>query len=196
MDDTKIKLLQSQLGDIRIKRAVELAEYLEGKTTSKAAALFIATSQSELINILDLLTELKLPHLLIGSGSKVVVSQEMFDGLVIKNRSDAIKIFGIKGAVSKEGLGIREAMLEVDSGVTLRRLADYCSKQQLAGFADSINIPGTIGGSLLVNKDLRDKVTLVKVWTASKLVDRMLEEVNRDDIIISVMVKLKRQTDD
>lgn len=195
MDESRVKLLRSELGDTRIKVDVDLSGYMETKLGGKAAALFIATSQSELIHSLDLATELKIPYLIIGSGSKMALAEEGFKGLVIKNRSDAIRIFGIKGAVSREGLGIREAMLEVDSGVTLRRLSEYCSQQKLTGFEDSGNIPGTVGGSLLMNKDLRDKVTQVKVWTVGGVVDKMLAVVKRDDIIVSVVVKLKRNSE-
>ncbi|OGE34490.1 hypothetical protein A3H85_03935 [Candidatus Daviesbacteria bacterium RIFCSPLOWO2_02_FULL_40_8] len=192
MDDSKINLLRSELGDTRIKLDVELGEYLQSTKTAKAAALFIVATQLELIKVLDLATELKIPWLLIGAGSKVVLSQTEFAGLVIKNRSSEIRIYSIKGAVSKTGIGIKEAMLQVDSGVNLKKMADYCNKQSLIGFENLMTVPGTIGGSILVNKDLRDKVSQVRVWTTSGIEDKILDRVKRDDIILSVVVKLKR----
>jgi UDP-N-acetylenolpyruvoylglucosamine reductase len=190
--EEKINIIASQLGEIRVKKEVDLNSYFQSGKGGISAAVYIATSAKELIKAVSLCRELKVKYLLIGSGSKMKVPVEKFDGLVIKNRSQNLKIFGFKGKVSRFGIGIEEAYIEADSGVTLSDLAIFSMNQGLRGFENLVNIRGTIGGSLLSNQILRDKVTKVKI------LDKFAEEDEKDiigisgkDIIIKAIFLLK-----
>src|SRR6266542_3434036 len=118
MDD-KIKLLTFALGQERVKLNEKLSYHTFSKLGGPAKAFYIATSQKELILALDTSLELKIPYLILGSGTKILPSKNGFEGLVIKNRTSSIKIGGVKGKVSAKGIGVEEALVEVDSGVSL-----------------------------------------------------------------------------
>lgn len=190
MED-KIKLLISQLGENRFQREVLLSSYMRG-VKGMASAFYIATTTRELVRVIELCQELKLDFLVFGSGSKTFLSTSRFQGLVIKNRSDNLKIFGVKGKISREGLGIEEALLEADSGVSLKRLAEFAKEQGLVGLDFWERALGTVGGSLGLDLNLRAKTAEVKVFTIDgEVKSKLAKDVVRGEIILSVVFKLK-----
>lgn len=187
-----LKLLVRDLGDERVKLNVDLSEHMETGLGSLARAFYIATTTRELIRAIQLCRELKIQYLIIGTGSKMAISDNGFPGLAVKNRSDNLKIFGIKGKVSRAGIGIEEAFLEADSGTSIARLSEYSAQQGLGGFEAVKSTLGTIGGSIHTLPILREKAHQVKVLTKQGVTKlRQLDEVCRDDIILSVVFLLK-----
>lgn len=191
MDD-KFKLLISELGETRVKRNIIITELLQNKLGGAASFFYIATSEKELIKAVYLCHELKISFLIIGSGSKITLSEEGFLGLVIKNRADDLRIFGIKGKVSKSGLGVEEALIEAGSGVSLKKLNEYVRAQgleDLEGFETSLN---SLGGSFYTTLELREKSQQIKVLNSHAQIQIKQEnELSEKDIILSVVFKLK-----
>lgn len=188
----RINLLKSQLGDHRIKLDFDLSKELQSGLGGKVAAYYIATTSRELILCVSLCRELNIEYLVIGSGSKVAISDNGFRGLIIKNRADNLKIFGIKGKVSREGLGIEEAFIEAESGVSLSRLSDFAALQKLSGLEIFKTSLGTVGGSVFFDPTLRGKSNQIKVLTSNdNVITKEPGELLKDDLIISVTFKLK-----
>lgn len=190
--EEKINLIISQLGDLRVKKNIDLSEYVLSRPTGIASALFIATSISELIKAVLLCRELRISFLVIGSGSKISSLNSGFSGLAIKNRSQNLKIFGIKGQVSRSGIGIREAFIEADSGVNLSDLANYAAKQGLVGFEDLNSTKGTVGGSIFSNLLLQTNVSQIKVLNNGNI-EKTKEktELLKSDVILKAVFHLK-----
>lgn len=190
--EEKIKIIVSQLGDLRVKKNVDLDEYVQSVSGVEASALFIATTISELVKVVLLCKELNLDFLIIGSGSKISLPKKDFQGLVIKNRSHSLKIFGVKGKVSRAGIGIREAFIEADSGISLPDLASFSSKQGLAGFEGLSHAIGTVGGSILSNSWLRNKTVNINILdNFGDVVTKDLKELLGNDVILKVIFLLK-----
>lgn len=191
MED-RIRLLLQTLGEDRLKINIDLSEYLHTGLGGPVQAFYIATTTRELMRIIELCRDLKLKFLIIGNGTKMAIPEEGLEVVAIKNRSDNIKIFGIKGKISRDGLGIEEAFLEVDSGVSLVRLADYSLKQGLGGLEILNSTLGTVGGSFYVNPMLQSKAHQVKTLTdQGEILIKDPSQVTKEDIILSVVVKLK-----
>ena len=191
MDD-KIRLLIKELGEIRVKLDVDLNDHIQSKLGGPAKAFYIATSQKELIKSIDICRELNLKYLLIGTGSKVAIAPSGFEGLVIKNRNDSIRIFGIKGKVSKFGLGIDEASLEVGSGRSIQSLMKYADDQGLKGLDKLSSLQGTLGGNFYFNSNIQSLVQQVSIYTKNGVIKtRMGTEVDKSDIILSVILRLQ-----
>lgn len=190
--DNKFKLLASELGETRVKRNIAVSEFLQNKWKGTVSFFYIATSEKELIKAIYLCRELKINFLIIGSGSKIVFSEKVFWGLVIKNRADDLRIFGIRGKVSKNGLGVEEALIEAGSGVSLKKLNEYVKAQgleSLEGFETSLN---SLGGSFYITPKLREKSQQIKVLNSHGLIQiKQDEELLIKDIILSVVFKLK-----
>lgn len=189
MDD-KLKILARTLGEERVGWAVNLADHTVTRTPGVAQTFYTATSTRELIRAIETCRELKINFLVLGAGSKVSLKE--VKGLVVKNRSDKIRIFGIKGKVSRDGLGIEEALVETDSGVTLHMLVDYANNQGLGGLEVFREMPGTVGGSLYFNPTLRQKLHQVEVLTTLGVQKiKLAEQLKKEDIILSAVFKLK-----
>lgn len=191
MDD-KFKLLTSELGESRIKKDIDITEFLQTKLGGLTSFFYIATNEKELIKVIQLCNELKVDFLVIGSGSKIVLSKNGFLGMAIKNRSDSLRIFGIKGKVSRSGLGVEEALIEAGSGVSLRRLNEYVHTQGLGGLEGFESFLSTLGGSFYITPELRNKSQQIKVLNSQGQVQIKQEsDLSRKDIILSVVFKLK-----
>ena len=96
-----------------------------------------ARTQDQLVRALRAATELSVPSFLLGGGSNLLVSDEGFRGLVVKNAIDEVEF---EGTTARVGCG-----------------ADYltfiqlCRDRGLAGLAYAAGIPGSIGGALYGN---------------------------------------------
>lgn len=156
-------------------------------------AFYIATTARELIRVIELARELKIKFLIIGTGSKIALAKENSDLLAIKNRSDNLRIFGIKGKVSREGLGIEEAFIEAESGASLQSLAEYVYSQKLTGLEDLKSSIGTVGGNFFINPTIREKASAVKILDPRGDVKEIKEvrDVGKDDVILAVVFKLR-----
>lgn len=188
----KIKVLQDYLGDNRIKLDVDMSEHIQSGYGGKAAAFYIATDNFELVKIINLCRELKLDFIVIGTGTKIVIPQEGNQVVIVKNRSDSLKISGVKGKVSRDGIGIQEALVEVESGASLSRLAIFAEEHGLGGLDIFKSMLGTVGGSLFILPLVRGKAHQVKVLAVSgeiEVKDPYL--VTKEDIIVSAVFKLK-----
>lgn len=191
MDD-KYKLIIKSFGEERIKVGEKLAFHTYSKVGGTADCFFVATNQHELIKILDLAHQLELPFFIFGSGTKLLVSEQPINSLVIKNRTSRIKMAGVKGRVDKEGLGVEEALVEVDSGVSVGKLNSYLISQKLEEITGFSSLHSTIGGALFLDKALRERIQSIKIWEESIVSDIGVEELrNKDQIILSAIFKFK-----
>jgi UDP-N-acetylmuramate dehydrogenase len=78
-----------------------------------------------------------LPHVVLGRGSNVVISDAGVRGLVIQNRA--------------EGATITDDRLVAESGLPMARAATDTQKAGLTGLEFGLAIPGTVGGAVWAN---------------------------------------------
>ncbi len=97
----------------------------------------VAKTEEELIEVIRYADLNKSKHLVIGSGSNLLVADGGFEGLVIKNG-----IIGIKNI---------SQILTVKSGTLLQDLVDYTIQNGLTGLQNLTGIPGTVGGAIYGN---------------------------------------------
>ncbi len=191
-----LNLLTQVLGSDRIKYNEKLSYHTFSKRGGPAELFYIATTKRELINVLDNAKQLDIPTFLIGSGTKVLVSEKGIKGLVIKNRTNDIKVGGIKGKVGREGIGIEEALVEVDSGVSLNRLNEFLKSQKLKEINGFSSLKSSIGGALFLDPQLRGLVQKISVWDACEVYDIEIKSLNRNKhIILSTVLKVKAKED-
>lgn len=190
--DSKQKLIVDSFGIDRFKFNEPIKNYTTLNLGGPAKLFFIAFTTQELIKIIKICRELKLEYFLFGSGSKIMISDLGFDGLVIKNRTKNIKTVSVKGKVTKFGIGVEEALIEVDSGVSMNKFAQFLISQNLLheGF---LGLPGTIGGNLFLSRFLQNMVKSIKVLDSSLEID----EISADSlslkkhIILSAVFRVK-----
>ena len=190
--DSKYKLIVDSFGKDRFKFNEPLKDYTALKSGGSAKLFFIAFTISELIKIIKFARELSLPYFIFGTGSKSMISDNGFDGIVIKNRTKNIQVVSIKGKVSKFGIGVQEAYIEVESGVSIGRFMEFLDLQKLSS-VDFVGIPGSIGGNLFLNAALQSKLQSIKVLTLRSQIEEIeVGELSfRNHIILSAVFKVK-----
>ena len=190
--DKKFKLIIDSFGKDRFKFDEPLKDYTALHIGGPAKLFFIAFTTDELVKIIGMCRDLNLPLFLFGTGSKIMISDVGFNGLVIKNRTKNIQTISVKGKVSRFGIGVEEALVEVDSGVSMSKFAEELEKQNLSaeGFKGT---PGSIGGNLLVNSFLQSKAKSIKVLSENiEIEDTDPGSLNmKRHIILSAIFRIK-----
>ena len=143
--------LKNLLGPFRVKEDEPLAKHTYFKIGGPAKYFFEATSVDELKLALTFAQENKVPFVVLGGGANVLVSDQGFDGLVIKNRASDIKLVGIKGTINKSGRGVKSALVWAASGTPMNQLARFTIDQGLEGLEFLLSVPGTVGGGVKIN---------------------------------------------
>lgn len=190
--DSKIKLIVDSMGRDRFKFSEPLAEYTALKIGGPAKVFFVAFTENDLIKIVSMCRDLKLAYFLFGTGSKIAISDNGFDGLVIKNRTKNIQTVSVKGKVTKFGIGVEEAMVEAEGGVSISKWIEYLDSQNLES-EDFKNIPGSIGGNLFFNRFLQNRTKSIKVLDPHSEVEKIsaLNLRPKNHIILSAVFKIK-----
>jgi len=142
------------------RKNVSLAEHTTFKIGGKAKYFFVAKTKNSLIKALRAAKEYGLPFFVLGGGSNVLVSDKLYNGLVIKIKNQ--KPFGrlrpsalrlrLEEVVSKaEPLKIINRGIYVEAGASLAQIVKLASEKGLAGLEWASGIPGTIGGAIKGN---------------------------------------------
>src|SRR5208283_369018 len=98
-------------------------------------------SQAAFLEALNFAKSRGIPIFILGGGSNILISDNGFDGLVIRNR--------IKGVTSRaEGY---YSYVHVGSGEDWQEFVDWCVSEKLQGVECLAGIPGTIGASPVQN---------------------------------------------
>ena len=147
----EIEELKNTLGPLRVFENEPLSKHTYFKIGGPARIFFEAKNIDDLKLVLKTATELKIPFVILGGGANVLVSDKGFEGLVIKNRADGIKLVGIKGIIDKRGKGIKSAQVWCASGTLMNQLARFTIDQGLGGLEFLLSVPGTVGGGLKIN---------------------------------------------
>ena len=102
-------------------------------------------SINKITKILKLCKEYSIEYFILGNGSNLLVSDQGYDGLIInineENFSD-LKLEEIDESHNKVIVG---------GGILMRTLAKKMCLLSLSGLEDIIDIPGTIGGGIIMN---------------------------------------------
>ena len=78
----------------------------------------------------------------LGQGANILISDQGFDGLVIRPQLKDVKHMA---------LGDTHELLTVGAGWVIHDLIEYCLDHGLSGLEEFSGIPGTVGGSVYIN---------------------------------------------
>jgi UDP-N-acetylmuramate dehydrogenase len=151
-------LFIQSIGTDRLKIDEPLAKHTYFKLGGPADLFFEAKTKEDLVTVIQSSILYKVPYLILGGGSNVLVSESGFRGLVIKNKTSSISLKGFAGGVDRGKLDLKEAIVQADSGVTANLLIRYTLDQGLAGLEDMLGLPGTVGGAVYNNSHHLDKL--------------------------------------
>ena len=153
--------------DISIIKDVNLKNYNSYKIDSKSDYLVDVLSIQGLIDLLAYLKNNNISYMILGNGSNVILDN-YFKGVIIK-------LSGLNY------VNISKNTVSVGAGAMMGSLATNTINENLTGLEWAINIPGTIGGSVVnnagaYNSEMLDNLVSIKVLNKNLEVEEILKE--------------------
>ncbi len=152
-----IKILEKEnLG--KIEKNVLLKKYTTYHTGGKALGIIYPKNIENLVRTINILNENNVKYKILGNGSNLLFSDELYDGILIRlNEFDDVEFMS-------------RNRVKVGAGFSLVKLSLMCAKKGLTGLEFASGIPGTIGGAIYMNagaykSDMGYIVESVKVLT-------------------------------
>ncbi len=184
---------------MEIKENINLLPLTTFKIGSPASYYCEVKNIKELELAINKSQELQKPYFILGNGSNILVSDDGFDGLVIKIKNSDIKINDVESHFE----------IIVDAGVLLPQLLAKTLEIGAFGLEWATGIPGTIGGSIFGNagayghslKELVEKVTAfhptsleIKEFTNEECAFNYRDSIFKKNgfIIVSAQLKLEK----
>ncbi len=116
-----------------------LKDYTSFKIGGKADLMVYPDTVDKISQVVLLANKNKLPILVIGKGSNLLVSDKGFNGIVINTcKLDSIEL-------------VDEKTIVCQSGVSLSKLCRFALENSLTGLEFAFGIPGTAGGAAYMN---------------------------------------------
>lgn len=160
------------MDNIKVEENISLAEYTTFKIGGSAKYFLAVNDIDDLNKAVEFAKNKQLPYFILGGGSNLLISDNGFNGVVIKIQNSEYKI--------------KDKKIITDAGVELGILVKSSIKNSLTGLEWAIGIPGTIGGAVKVNASAYNQ-------DIKKLV-KNIKEVN--GIIISIELELEKGNKD
>lgn len=135
---TKSSLLNSRL----LIPSVPLADKNWFRTGGPAQLFSEPTTAHQLQAVVSYAQTTETPLLMIGEGANMLVSDEGFEGLVVKPQLTSIKRYPFNAT---------HDLVEAQAGVRFPDLIIWCLENNLIGLEEFSGIPGTVGGSVFIN---------------------------------------------
>lgn len=137
-----------------IQESVELKDYTTFKIGGPAKFFAEIQSIEEATEVLNFALEKRLELFILGGGSNLVVSDNGFDGLVIKNNI--------------KGIGLSKNFITASAGENWDDLVRFSVQNNLSGIECLSWVPGTVGGAAVQNigcygQSFSDAVFKIKV---------------------------------
>lgn len=130
------KKLSEALG-CRLKQNVVLAPYTTFGIGGRADLYYTARKPEELIDAVRTAQRLRVKFFILGGGSKILVGDSGFRGLVIKNQC--------------RNIITNQNTLTCQSGARLSEVINQACSHSLSGLEFAAGIPGTVGGAIRGN---------------------------------------------
>ena len=131
--------ITEKIEDENISAGVPLSRFSTYRVGGPAALLIKVEDTSVFSLLVKALKKFHLPILLIGNGSNVLISDDGFEGAVLK-LGESFETIEIEGELVKAGAAVK-----------LPVLARETVKFGLSGFEWAVGVPGTVGGAVRMN---------------------------------------------
>ncbi|SES73131.1 UDP-N-acetylmuramate dehydrogenase [Anaerobranca gottschalkii] len=160
---------------VNVKTAEPLSKHTTIKIGGNGDFLVIAQNLQEIVKLVTLAKERNQPLLIIGNGSNLLVSDEGVRGIVLKILN------------SKSKISVDNQSITVFSGIPLSKLIFWAISNGYSGIEELIGIPGTLGGSVVMNagamgREIGELVQWVKVLDIDNL---EIYNLKKDDLNFS-----------
>lgn len=145
---------------MEIQHNVSLKKYTTFKTGGLARFFCVVTTKEELKDVFEYVQTKKVPFYVLGGGSNVLVSENGFDGLIIKIATQGISFSDYNTNIVR---------MSVEAGVLWDECVRVSVEHSLYGLENLSLIPGTVGAAPIQNigaygVEIKDYIEDVEVF--------------------------------
>ena len=133
---------------------VSMSHYTTFRVGGNVAYFVNVKSEEILIMLIRMLREEGKGYYLLGNGSNLLVSDQGYDGVMIRLGGDFSKIEWAEQAeqsAARDSVPDDGVICHVGAAVMLTNMAQKAAEQGLAGLEFAYGIPGTVGGAIVMN---------------------------------------------
>lgn len=134
---------------------VPMSHYTTFRVGGNAAYFVNVKSEDILIKLIRMLQEEGMGYYLLGNGSNLLVSDQGYDGVMIRLGGDFSKIEWAEqagqSAARDESISNDGVICHAGAAVMLTHMAQEAAEHDLAGMEFAYGIPGTVGGAIVMN---------------------------------------------
>ncbi len=150
------------MADIIIQENVPLAGYSTFRCGGPAKYFAEPATGDEVAGLFRLAGEKNWDVFVLGNGSNCLISDEGFDGLVIRIGKNM-------GRLESEELEDGRVKITAGAGLSYARFGNYCAELSLTGAEFACGIPGSCGGAVFMNAgayggETKDFISSVTYW--------------------------------
>jgi UDP-N-acetylmuramate dehydrogenase len=150
------------IGGEAISFDVPMSRYTTFGVGGSAEAVFRAKGVQRLKEMVSCLTSERIPYLVVGRGSNLLVGDGGVAGVVIV-------LNGALASIEPHTAG--EPHVTAGAGIGMNALINFCMEQGLAGLEFLAGIPGTLGGGVAMNagawgKEIREVIMEITILTS------------------------------
>lgn len=152
----------------KVKVNEPMSKHTTFRVGGNVKVLICPSTIEEMISVIELLKQNQMKYFVIGNGSNLIVSDNGYDGIIIKTTN----IKSIK---------VNNNIIEADCGVFLSSISKKALDNLLSGVEFLSGIPGTIGGAVAMNAgaysgEVKDIIYYATVLNESGKVVKMYKE--------------------
>ena len=167
-------MLYSQLKKLfpNIKKNVSLKEYTTFHIGGKSKYFLLVKTENQLVRAIKMAKKFSLPFFILGGGSNILISDEGYDGIVMKIQNSTLKVQ--TNSKIRKSKNRKQVIIECGGGALLSKLEAFALKNNLTGLEWAVGIPGTVGGAIRGNagafgKSMSNVVKSVRVFDSDNL---------------------------
>ncbi len=149
------EIMEKKIGDVSTN--ISLSKYTTYKVGGIAKVIVHPKNVEKLIELMEILNDNEIKYFILGNGSNVLFSDNIYEGVIIKlDNFDEIEF--------------DDTLVTVGAGYSLIKLSNETAKLGLAGLEFASGIPGTVGGATFMNagaynSDMKSVIKSVMVLT-------------------------------
>lgn len=154
-----------------IKEKVKLSGYTTIGIGGTVSYFIEAKDAEDLENAIKFSAALNLPYFVLGGGSNLLINDTHLNMVIIKPMIKDISIHGTK--------------VEAGAAVKLPKLVQLLAKQELSGLEELAEIPGEVGGAVVMNagaygREIGEAIETVEIYDGEKFI-----KLKRDELAFS-----------
>ena len=131
-----------------IQKKVKLSSFTSFKIGGDADIYIMPSSLEELKATLAFIQEERIPAILLGGGTNLLIPDDGIRGAVLHTcRLNKIRLTKSAG----------ETVVQAEAGSLMQDLTAFCAEQGLTGLEDFAGLPGTVGGAVFMNARCYEK---------------------------------------